>query len=585
MFRHMKSFLALLMALMMLFTGAIAEQPAFTPGSYSASANGMMGEVKVDVVFTDNTIESVTITEQNETPSIAQAALDKIPSEIVQYQSLAVDTVTGATMTSNAILDAVKQCVTLAGGSVDALMVPIVKEEKAAEVKELEADIVIVGAGGAGLSAAISASEHGASVIVVEKMAAVGGTTALSSGFVQVPGTQQQADAGITGDTWEIYANDIYNRGSQLGNKEIIDTICKNAYSMMEWLAGNGINWNPQIQNKHGEDVTYLRTIAPIAPEGHSGALGAVLTNTMASKAQELGAQIIFNAKAHTILMEDGKAVGIAASDRENGIEYTIKAAAVIVATGGFAANSEMYNRFNPDFSVENSDYRAFSGSLGEGVVMAEAAGAALVDMQQAKILVSSGGPAAATSNAIYVNENGERFVDETAKTEIVTAEMIKQAGDHGYMIYDSQTLKETPEQIAEMVAAGSVVAADTLVELAQAMGMDAAALEASVASYNKIIAGEADAFGRVKAGSAIEVGPFYAAERHVRLHYTNGGIKIDKDAHVYSTADAIIPGLYAAGETTGGVHGTYRVGANALSEVLVMGRIAGATAVAEMAK
>ena len=572
MFRHMKSFLALMMALMMLFTGAIAEQPVFTPGSYSASANGMMGAVKVDVAFTDSAIESVTITEQNETPSIAQAALEKIPAEIVQYQSLAVDTVAGATMTSNAILDAVKQCVALAGGSVDALMVPIVKEEKAVEAKTLETDVVIVGAGGAGLSAAISASEQGASVIVVEKMATVGGTTALSSGLVQVPGTQQQADAGIVGDSWEIYANDIYNRGGQLGNKEIVDTICKNAYGMMEWLAGNGINWNPKIQNKHGEDVTYLRTIAPIAPEGHTGALGAVLTNTMAAKAQEIGAQIIFNTKAHTILMEEGKAVGIAATDSENGIEYTIKASAVIVATGGFAANAEMYNRFNPDFSVENSDYRAFSGSLGEGIAMAEAAGAALVDMHQAKILTSSGGPAAAVTNAIYVNETGERFVDETAAGEILAAAMIKQTGDHCYMIYDSQTLSETPEQIAEMVAAGSVVTADTL--------------EASVTSYNKVVGGDADdAFGRTNVGSAIEVGPFYASERHVRLHYTIGGIKIDKDAHVYSAADAIIPGLYAAGETTGGVHGNYRVGANALSEVLVMGRVAGATAVAEMEK
>lgn len=582
----MASMIAILLALAPVIGAGAAT---YTPGAYTSAAKGMMGDVKVEVTFTDSAIESVAVVEQNETPSIAQAALDVLPGAIVEWQTLTVDGVAGATFTSNAIIAAVTDCVKQAGGDVDALMEKIETDSPVAELKSetLEADVVIVGAGGAGLSAAVAAGEMGAKVIVVEKMAGVGGTTALSSGLVQIAGTQQQADYGITGDSWEIYAEDIFKRGSEKGNKEIIDRICFEANDMMDWLAGHGIAWDAKLQEKHGEDVTFLRTHAPVAPEGFAGgALGAVFTDALAEELEKYDGTILFSTKANKVVKEDGTVTGIVAVNEEAGIEYTIQAKAVILATGGFAANSEMANKYLPTFPADNGDYRAFPGSLGEGVVMGEEAGAALVDMDQMKILISSTGFTAAMNNAIYANREGKRFVAEDAKTEVLADALLEQTGDQCYMIYDSRTVGDETEKVKGMVESGDMVMGETVDALAANLGMDAAALNESIKAFNAVVKGEAqDEFGRVKFGNTIEEGPFYATERHTRLHYTMGGLKIDKNAHVIDTQGAVIPGFYAAGEVTGGVHGSYRVGANALSEILVMGRAAGESAVSDLGK
>lgn len=577
--------LAVMVMMALLLTSVpVAMAAAYTGGTYNATADGKMGAITVEVVFSDDAIVSVNITQQNETVGLADGALTKIPAEIVEGQTLAIDAVAGATVTSQAILDAVAQCVALAGGDVDALKAAREVEAVPMTEQTLEADVVIVGAGGAGLSAAVAAAQAGSSVIVVEKMGYVGGTTALSSGLVQIAGTEQQRAYGIEGDTWEIYANDIYTAGDELGSKELIDTICKNANDTMEWLSGHGIVWQDTLVDKHGEDVSFLRTHAPVAPKGFKGALGAVLTDTLAAEAQQLGAKILLNTKAESIITEGDAAVGIAAVNHEENVAYAIKGKAVIMATGGFAASPEMSHQYTGNFPVDNTDYRAFPGSLGEGIKMGEAIGAALVDMQYTKQLLSSDGYAAPIQNAIYVNAEGKRFCAEDGDTTEVTSAINDQTDGHCFILYDGRTIETVDDGVKDMIESGALATADTLEELAEKLGIDAAGLVETVANFNAIVAGEAkDEFGREKFGNTIEVGPFYASERHSRMHYTMGGLKIDAKAHVISTADTIIPGLYAAGETTGGVHGNYRVGANALSEIFVMGRIAGETAVAEL--
>lgn len=581
----MKKVLAFVVSLALLVSGVAFADGAYVAGVYTAAQNGNNGPVTVEVTFSDSAIEAVAVTEHSETAGICDPAISKIPEKIVAEQSLAVDTVTGATNTSKAILAAVADCVAQAGGDVETLKTKT-DDSSALVSKVVEADIVIIGAGGSGLSAALSAMDNGASVIVVEKAAGPGGTTAMSSGLVQVAGTEQQAKAGIVGDSWEIYAADIFAKGGELGNKEIIDTICQGANGMYEWVQTHGITWNPEIQQKHGEDVTYLRTVAPIAPEGFKGALGGVFTMTFAEEAEKMGATILLNTKADELLMEDGKCIGVHAVNAEEGIDYTIKGQAVLVCTGGFAANSVLANEVYPDFDVENSDYRAYAGALGEGMMMAREIGADLVHMQYMKILMSSDGPAVSNKDAIIVNEAGSRFVSENMGTQEMAETFLTQPGDHGFIIFDSRSTTASAEDIQAMIEKGAVAAADTIEELAAAIGVDAETLKAEVENYNKEVAGEAeDAFGRTAFGNTIEEGPFYAAERHVRLHYTMGGIKIDKAARVIDTAGNVIPGLYAAGETTGGVHGNYRVGANALSEILVMGRVAGAEAAKALVK
>ena len=581
----MNTMLAVLMALLLALPTGVAAESVFVPGTYQASAKGMVGDITLETTFDDSTIQSIVIISQNETPTIGGPVLESLPAQIIANQSLNVDIVTGATMTSNAVLAAVRQCVEMAGADPETLMTRNEPTEVVLNQQELETDVVIIGAGGAGLSAAVAAAEKGVRVTVVEKMSSVGGTTALSSGLVQVAGTAQQEAAGITGDNWEVFANDIYTRGSEQGNLEIIKYICKNANDTADWLSQHGINWNPEIQQKHGEDVTYLRTIAPIAPEGFSGALGGVFTQTLSEEAEKLGSVILLNTKADQILMDKNGANGIHAVNQKDHIEYTIQAKSVIIATGGFAANSQMAHDYDPDFPADNTDFRAFPGSLGEGIVMGKEAGADVVDMQYMKILLSSAGPAAKVADAIYVNEQGERFVAEDSKGEVLAAAINRQPNSHCYMIYDSRTVGEVTDQVQKMLDDGTLYSAETIEELAQKLGMDAQNLRSAVDALNAAAKNkQSDAFGREKFGNTIEEGPFYAAERHTRLHYTMGGLKIDADTHVLDTQGQIISGLYAAGETTGGIHGTYRVGAYALTDILVMGRTAGANA-AETAK
>ncbi len=586
--------LALTMALGMLAACAPAAQPAadataqptdapaqegkFTPGTYTATGKGNNGDVTVSVTFSADAITEVTVGEHGETAGISDPAIDRIPAAIVDGQTLAVDTVSGATNTSKAILAAVEDCVKQAGGDVEALKVAAEDNEKEQETVELTADVVVVGGGGAGLAAAVSAGENGAKVILVEKMSDVGGATSLSSGLMLVADTEQQKAAGITEDSLETYIEDVYTRSGEIGDKELITLLCTSANDTMAWLGQHGIVWSDKVQQK--PDCTYPRTHSPIKPEDAKGALGDVFTRALQKEAVEkYGAEILLNTEALELLYENEKVCGIIAENSAESTRYEIRAKNVILATGGFAGNPDMarsYDKAIPD----NADYYAHPGATGDGIVMAQTIGADVTGMEYIKSILSRTGVTRDITNAIFVNAEGNRFFDEDGKAEDLNAAIYNQTNSNCYMVYDSRTVGEVTEKVQKMLDEGTLFVGDTLEQLAAEIGVDGANLAKTVEEYNAVINGEKeDPFGRTTLGNTIEEGPFYAAERHVQVHYTMGGLKIDKDARVINTEGEPIDGLFAAGEVTGGIHGEYRIGGNSLTEIFVFGRIAGANA------
>ncbi|HWQ50838.1 MAG TPA: FAD-dependent oxidoreductase, partial [Terriglobales bacterium] len=534
-----KAFLALVLTLAMLATGC-AQQTGpgeaaelYKEGAYTASAQGNNAAVTVETVFSKDAIVSVTVKEHSETAGISDAPIAQIPEAIVAGQTLAVDAVTGATNTSKAILAAVEDCVRQAGGDPELLKQGGPSEETPFETEALETDVVIIGAGGAGLAAAVSAGENGARVIVIEKMPDVGGAMSLSSGLMLVAGTEQQKAAGITGDSQQVYIDDIYARSGGKGDLGLITTLCTSANGAMTWLGQNGLVWSDEVQTK--PDCSFPRTHLPIKPEGATGALGDVYVKALQKSATEnYGAQILLNTKGVELMQDEaGRVVGVVAENAADGIRYEISAASVVMATGGFAGNPDMarsYDKMIPD----NADYYAHPGATGDGIVMGQAVGAELIGMEYIKSILSRTGATREIKNAIFVNAEGNRFFDEDGKAEDLNAAIYAQANSNCYMIYDSRTVGEVTESIQKMLDNGTLFVGETLEELAGKIGVDGTNLVKTVETYNPVAKGEtADAFGRTTLGNTIEVGPFYAAERHVQVHYTMGGLKINSTAQV----------------------------------------------------
>ena len=578
--------LSILLVFSLLMGCAQTESVQYTPGTYKGSAMGMMGYVNVETTFSEDKIESVKILSHAETNSLAELPFEIIPRDIVEYQSLNIDVVSGATFSSFAVKNAVADCVEQAGGDVSALweVDPPAVEPASSETKVITTDIVIVGAGGAGLAAAVSAGESGAELVVLEKTPFIGGAAALSSGGFNVAESRIQKEQGIP-DTVETFIQDVYVRGGKQGDRELISIMCTEAVSVFDWLESYGLEFSEKLSDGHG-DHSYYRSHMPVVPANYPYKLGKMYTDLLAKIAvDDFGAQIMRSTKGTDLIVEDGKVVGINAENTINGQKYEIRANSVILATGGFAGNPDMarsYDKTIPD----KADYYAPSASSGDGIIMAQKLGADVADMDQIKSILSRQGVTRDVTNAIFVNESGKRFHDETDSGQNIIAPFDAQENGHAYMIYDSLTVGEQTPKVEGMLKSRTLFAADTLEELAEKIGVDADGLVQSVAEFNKIVNGESqDPYGRTKFSKTIATPPFYAAERHVQVHYTMGGIRINKDVQVLDTDGNPVPGLYAAGETTGGVHGGYRLGMNALTDCLVFGRKAGMNAASGLAQ
>ena len=546
---------------------ACNKTPSLKDGVFSGTGEGRNGPIEVEVTVTDGKITDAKITKESETPEIAFPAKEQIIKQFIESGSTEeIDVVSGATITSDGILDALDAAVALSQG----------KEQKAVNYRDTECDIVIVGAGGAGLVAATEAASKGARVIVLEKMGIVGGNANSSTGGINASYTKEQARLGIK-DSPEVFYDDTMRGGKNMNDPVLVRTLVNNSASMVAWLQSPLIGADLSDVGMFG-GATNKRIHRP---QG-GGAIGAHLVPLLHKASLEQGAQIRLNNKVIDILSDKAgvTATGVRVST-ENG-EYTILAKAVIIATGGFGANAEMVESYSA--SLKGFGTTNHKGATGDVFAMVEKFNAELTQMEQIQIhpTVVKGTGAMITeavrgNGAILVNKTGKRFINEMETRDIVSSAILKGPGKTAYLVFD-QSVRESLKAIEGYAKAGFLTEGATVSELAEKLSVPTDALEATLNTYNSFVQSKNDAdFGRNVASMerALVKAPFYAIEIEPAIHHTMGGLKINEKAQVLNKSGTVIASLFAAGEVTGGVHGAERLGGNAVADFCIFGKIA----------
>lgn len=548
----------------------------FVPGTYEGTAKGYGGDVTAKVTLSETGIESIEFVGDDETPAIGGAALEKLQQDIVAKQSLDIDAVASATVTSEAALAAVAAALEAAGVDPASLVSTDAEvTQRTAEI--IDTDLVVIGAGGAGMTAAITAKQAGLDVVILEKMPMIGGNTTKATGGMNAAETKYQEAAEIE-DSIETFISDTMQGGQEVNDPELVRVMAEKSSEAIDWL--DTINAPlPKVSYSGGATNPRIH-----APEDGSG-VGGYLVNAFSEQLDALDIPVRLETKATEIIMEDGKAVGVQA-ESENA-DITINAKAVILATGGFGANEELYTKYREElkgFVTTNTP-----GATGDGIVMAEAIGVELVDIEQIQIhptveqttsiMVTEG---VRGDGAILVNQEGKRFTNELLTRDVVSANVIAQDGGYAYIIFDQQ-LRDNLKAIESYVTAGIVEEGATIEELAGKIEVDPAVLAETLTTWNAAVAAQSDAEFERNTGMDhdLSTAPYYAIKIAPGVHHTMGGVKINTSCEVINTDGEVIPGLFAAGEVTGGIHGANRIGGNAVADIVVFGRIAGESAVA----
>lgn len=568
-------FLVLAAAAIVIGVKSRSAGASYNDGEWTGTAEGRNGPITLSLTVKGGKVVSGQVVSEDET-DFAKPAEQKLIDQLVKTQNTAkLDTVSGATITSKATIEAIGMALTLAeGGSV---------ASTASKAADVTCDIVVIGAGGAGMSAATEASSKGAKVILLEKMGIAGGNTNSATGGLNASETKVQAQLGIA-DSNEQYYQDTMKGGYNLNDPDLVRNMVEKSSETVDWLMSLGADLS-DVGKMAGS--TNSRTHRP---QG-GAAIGVHLVPVLEKAAKDAGVDIRYNSKVTDIIEEGGKAVGVKVSSA--GGDYTVKAGAVIIATGGFGANPDMVVKYKADLAGFGTTNH--KGATGDAFAWVEKFNAELVQMEQIQThptVVPSNGvmitEAVRGNGAIMVNREGKRFGNEMATRDVMSADVLAQTGKTAYLLFD-QSVRESLKAIEGYAKQGLLTEGATPAELAGKLGMDVAALEATIAAYNgyqKGGSGDPD-FGR-KASEmprALEKGPYYAVEVGPAIHHTMGGIKINTKAQVISKSGSPVPGLFAAGEVTGGVHGGNRLGGNAVADICVYGKIAGDSALAYIGK
>ena len=553
--------------------GVPTQARTYTPGTYTGVGAGKNGDITVEVTFSAEKIERITVVSHSETPSLSDAAIANIPTQIVEAQSLGVDAVSGATYTSNGIVEAVADAVKQAGGDVEALKsVQIAAGEHVEE--ELTTDVVVVGGGGAGMSAAVRLAELGQQVILFEKASFLGGAISVSGGNQVIMGSQLQADNGVEDDSVESMVADFEANGAGKNNEEILTLFAENVGAATDWLVAScGIEFDAGL-HQLGE-YSHNRELA------YTGG-GAGFAERMRKAVESSGAAVYLSTKVESLLVEDGAVVGVKAVSTDGTKEYTVHAANVVLATGGYGNNKDMLTD-----EMKSALYYGPATSTGDGIRMAEAVNAQTANMEYGKrypngIEVDTGIAKSTiagnimgwTMSAILVNTDGNRVVNEKASNRTILEEELQQPGGMLYLLLDSETFevwktKLAPAGISEgdiekyLAANGTTTPVfahgETLEEAAAAAGVNAENLAATVEKYNSFVEKGEDAdFGRNASYLTMKIGagPYYLIEQKPRFATTMGGLVVNTNMQVLNQEGSAISGLYAAGETCGQVMG-----------------------------
>ena len=581
----MRKLFCILLSLTLFFgASAFAETaPAdtlFTPGTYEAEAQGLLSTVKVAITVSETEIVTVLIDASGETPALGGTAAAMMAEAIQQAQTPNVDGLSGATVTSNAIIAAATEALTAAGADIavlDANRKDKGGEETAKPEETINTDIVIIGAGGAGMTAAIMAHQAGKNFVLLEKMPYVGGNTTKATGGMNAAETHYQKEQGIE-DSKALFAADTMKGGHALNDPSLVAMLANCSSDAIDWLDSIGADL-PKISFSGGASVNRIH-----APEDGSG-VGDYLVSKFSLKLAELGVDVMLNTTATELLTDaEGKICGVKAEGADK--KYVFNCKAVILTCGGFGANMEMIASYRPD--LQGTVTTNAPGATGDGIVMAQALGADLVDIEQIQLhpTVEQSSSMLITESvrgdgAILVNQQGVRFTNELLTRDAVSAAELAQEGCYAYIIFD-QNLRDHLKAIEKYVKANLTVQSDTIEGLAEQLGIDPATLAKTLADWNEIVANQRDTqFGRTTGMNAdLTTAPYYAIKIAPGIHHTMGGVKINTAAEVINTEGKPIPGLFAAGEVTGGVHGGNRLGGNAVADIVIFGRIAAQSAI-----
>ena len=602
---------------------ASTSSDAGVSGDFTGTAKGFGGDVSVTLTLTDGAITGCTAEGKDETQGVGSEAIAKMPGEIAESGSIAVDGVSGATVTSTAIKEAAAAALTAAGLNPDDYKTAV-ENNATAEDSTVDADVVVVGAGGAGMTAAITAAAEGKTVVILESQSMVGGNSVRATGGMNAGKTVYQDEnefgesAGVektlktaaekyadnetitalaktvseqwaayqanpTGyfDSVELMELDTMIGGKGINDPELVETLCANSADAIDWLDEHGITLH-NVSSFGGASVKRIHR--PVNAEGKTVSVGSYMIPLLQENCEKAGVKMMLDTTATEILTDaNGAAVGVKATGA-SGETVTVNAKAVVLASGGFGANLDMVVKYKPElkgFMTTNAP-----GIQGQGIEMAQAIGAATVDMDQIQIhpTVEANTAALITEGlrgdgAVLINAEGKRFIDEVGTRDVVSAAEIAQTGSYSWLVVD-QAMVDVSSVIQGYIKKGYTVTGSTYEELGEAMGVDAAAFAETMEKWNGYVEAKNDPdFGRTSFANPLNTAPYYAVKVTAGVHHTMGGLKINANTEVLNEKGEVIPGLFAAGEVTGGVHGANRLGGNAVADFTVFGRIAGAAA------
>ena len=537
----------------------------FKPGNYQEKVNDESYEYLINVELGNDFVKDMQLLNANDFDSEVVNNFSEIKHRIIDSNSPHVDAISGATSQCEAFKKAVTKA--MAKSNKEAIIA------EGGDPNDKAYDVVVVGSGGAGLAAAIQAHDLGASVVVVEKMSVIGGNTNKASAGMNAAETKFQKLKGIV-DSKELFYKETLTGGKNKNNPELLRYFVENAPDAIDWLDNNGIELSG-ITTTGGMSID--RTHRPAS----GAAVGGFLISGLQKNINRRGIEVMLDTNVTEILTENHKVVGVKVNE-EDGSVQTIKAKAVIIATGGFSANREMVEKYRPDlkgFVTTNH-----KGATGSGIMILEKLGAGTVDMKEIQIhptveqttsyLISE---SIRGGGAILVSQKGQRFVNELDTRDKVSAEIIKLPEHYAYILFDQQVRNEN-KAVEEYVSHDLVVQADTIKDLADKLSIDSNTLSQTVERYNQFAETKRDEdFGRTTGmRHPINKGPFYAIKIAPGVHHTMGGVTINTDTQVLDTDKHVIQGVFAAGEVVGGVHGANRIGGNAVADIIIFGMQAG---------
>lgn len=554
-------------------------------GTFTGQADGKHGAIKVEVKIKDEKIQDIKVIESSENIVLSQPVFNKIKDVMVEKNNSNVDAISGSTETSKGYIAAVQNALEKAGikSSGDKIVVEHLKEEETTQ----EYDVVVIGSGGAGFSAALEAEKAGAKVVILEKMPSIGGNTLISGGEMNAPETWVQKNVGIENDSAETFYNDTLKGGDNKGLPEIVKKLTDNAKDAAEWL-------RDEVNVKFIDDKLFQfgghSVKRALIPEGHTG---AEMISKLKIKADEKEIPVKTETEVKELIVENGKVTGVKAKNLA-GQDLTFKATkGVIVATGGFGSNVEMRKKYNPEIDEKYMSTDT-PGTTGDGIVMAEKAGANIMNMEYIQTYPICNPETGVISlvadsrfdGGILVNQEGKRFVEELERRDVISNAILNQTGKYTYLLWNekigeiSNTIDVHKSEYEMLIKQELLYKADTLEDAAKFFNIPVDELKKTAERVNGFAKnGKDEDFKHRGKLVSLKEGPYYIQKAIPSVHHTMGGLVIDTETRVLDKDGKIIPGLYAAGEVTGVVHGTNRLGGNAITDITVFGRISGVNA------